>query len=134
MSIETAMRSALINDAAVTALIGTRIYPMFLAQGYTLPAISYQRIVGDRPREQADKTGRVNARFQIDCWAESYSGAHDLSAKVIDCLDNHRGTLGTGAAALDEVGTIETTTERDDYNTDVEIYRVILEFLIPYKE
>jgi hypothetical protein len=132
--IEQAIRSALINNAAVTALIGTRVYPMFLAQGYTLPAISYQRITGNRPREAADKTGRVNARFQIDCWAESYSGAHDLSGKVITCLDNHRGTLGTGTAAMDDVGTIETIAERDDYSTDVEIYRVILEFLIPYKE
>lgn len=134
MSIETAIRSALINNAAVSALVGTRVYPMFLAQGYTLPAISYQRITGSRPREQSDKTGRVNARFQVDCWADTYSGGRDLAGKVIECLDNHRGTLGTGTAATDDVGTIETITERDDYNETVEVYRVILEFLIPYKE
>lgn len=133
-SIETAIRSALINDADVTALIGTRAYPMFLAQGYTLPAISYQRITGNRPREMADKTGRVNARFQVDCWAETYSGTSDLAGKVIAALDNHRGTLGTGDAAMDNVGTIETISERDDFNQGVEVYRVILEFLIPYKE
>lgn len=134
MSIETAIRGELIGNAAVTALIGTRVYPMFLAQGYTLPAISYQRITGSRPREAADKTGRVNAHFQIDCWADSYTTARDLAGKVITCLDNHRGTLGTGTAAMDDVGTIETIAERDDYNTEVEVYRVILEFLIPYKE
>jgi hypothetical protein len=134
MSIETAIRSALINDTDVSALIGTRVFPMLLAQGYALPAISYQRISGPRPRHTTDATGRVNAIFQIDCWAETYSQARDLSAKVITCLDNHRGTLGTGTAAMDDVGTIENTMERDDYNTTVEIYRVILEFLIPYKE
>jgi hypothetical protein len=134
VSIETAIRSALVNNPNVSALIGARVYPMFLPMGYTLPAISYQRITGGRPREMSDKTGRVNAHFQVDCWAESYSGAHDLSGKVITCLDNHRGTLGAGTAAMDDVGTIETIAERDDYSTDVEIYRVILEFLIPYKE
>lgn len=134
MSIETAIRSALINNAAVAALISTRCYPMFLAQGYTLPAVSYQRISGPRPRDTVDATGRVNAIFQIDCWAGTYSQARDLSAKVITCLDNHRGTLGTGTAALDDVGTIENTSDRDDFDTAVEVYRVILEFLIPYKE
>jgi len=134
MSIETAIRSALINNTDVSALISTRCYPMFLAQGYTLPAISYQRITAPRPRETSDATGRVNATFQIDCWAETYSGATDLAGKVITCLDNHRGTLGTGTAAMDNVGTIENTQERDDFDTAVEVYRVILEFLIPYKE
>jgi len=134
MDIEPALRSELINNAAVAAMVGTRVYPMHLPQGYTLPAISYQMISAPRAWSTTGPVGQVQARVQVDCWAETYDGAKSLSNGVRLALDNFRGTLGTGDEAMDNVGTISMVAYRDGFNTTTENYGVILEFYVPYFE
>lgn len=130
MSIETGLRTHLINNAAVAALVGSRVYPMRLPQGFVLPAISYQRISGPRQYDSVGATGRVHSRFQVNCWAETYAGARDLANKVRLALNDHRGVLGDKS----NVGSIELVADRDDFETSTEFNRVILEFIIPYFE
>jgi len=130
MSIETGLRTHLINNAAVSALVGSRVYPMRLPHGFTLPAISYQRISGPRQYDSIGATGRVHPRFQVDCWAETYAGVRDLANKVRLALNDHRGPLG----GEPNVGSIELSADRDDFEEGTEFNRVILEFIIPYFE
>ena len=41
-----AIRTRLLSVSAVTDLVSTRIYPLTLPQGVTLPAVRYQRVSG----------------------------------------------------------------------------------------
>lgn len=136
MSIETSLRTALINDTDVAALVANsdspatyRIYPLRIAQGATLPAITYQRISGPREYMLSGPTGRVRPRFQVDCWAGSYSIVKDLASKVRSALNGLNGSMGD-----DTVHGIELESERDGYEEETEYRRVILEFKIPYIE
>ncbi len=130
MSIEIGIRNRLTSDTDMAALVSTRVYPMRLPQGYSLPAVSYQRISAERRHElSTGPIGWAFTRFQFDCWAGSYSDLRDLAEAVRKCLDGFSGTVdGT------HVGGIYIEGERETFEEDVEIYRVTMDFLIPYKE
>ena len=110
MSIEIAIRSELINDADVTALVGTRVYPVMMPQGFEMPCISYQRISSNRMHTLSGPTGRVDANFQVDFYDESYAVVRELADKARNLLDGFKGDLG-----INEL----ITTENNEYITDI---------------
>ena len=137
MSIETELIDFFEGESSITAIIGNgdspetcRVYPLKLPQGYTLPAISFQRISTDREHVIDDgPIGWAWARFQFDMWAETYAEARQLTEAVRQALDGYNNKMGsvTVAGAFAE-------GERDLYEEQTEIYRVTQDYLIPYKE
>jgi hypothetical protein len=79
----TALRTRLVNAAPVPAIVGTRIYPTFVAQGASLPYVRYQVISDPRPEHLQGYDGARVSRVQCDCFAASYIVARDLAEKVI---------------------------------------------------
>lgn len=68
MSLETDLFGYLSTVPALTALIGTRVYPQSLPQNPTLPAVTYLQ-VSARPDVAHDGyTGWGWARVQFDCY------------------------------------------------------------------
>jgi hypothetical protein len=79
----TALRSRLINDAAVTAVVGSKVHWGIVPQGTALPYIRLQTISDPRPAHlQGYESARVT-RVQCDCFAASYGAARGLAEKVI---------------------------------------------------
>ena len=66
MPIEPALRAYVLADPAVSALIGTRWYPVVLPQSTAFPAVTYQRITTTRVGSHHGPSGLAAARFQID--------------------------------------------------------------------
>jgi len=130
MTIEKDIYYQLTDDTDVSTLVGDRVYPMKLPQGWTLPAITYQRISGERAHCLNGPSGRARPRFQIDCWAEDYDGAKDLSDKVRLCLDGFKGDINTES----DVGGITLEGDRDIWEEDIKIYRITMDFIIPHFE
>lgn len=93
MAVEKAIRSLLVDDGAVAALVADRVYPVRRKQGSALPAVVYQQITGVRDHTFAGPSGFVASRFQITCWAETYSGADVLADAVRPVLDGYAGTI-----------------------------------------
>lgn len=64
---EDTLRSDLIGDAGVSALVGTRVYANVLPEGVTLPAIAYRTV-------SANRIGGIclQRRVQVDYYAASY--------------------------------------------------------------
>lgn len=87
-TIEEAVRYLLINDAAVAALIGSRVYPIALPQGSTLPAAVFHMI----DATEDDFGVLSDPRIQISCFAATYDGAKALRQAVKNCLKRYRGT------------------------------------------
>jgi len=132
MSIEEGIRYILINDTDVAALISARVYPMLMPQGYTLPAIVYQRISVDRPHTlDQGPVGRAIGRFQVDCYAETYAAVNELANKVRLALDGFKGDMGSQSVS---VGGIHLMSDRDLFEEATEIYRVTHDYFVPYFE
>ena len=88
---EANLYSTLTGFAGVQALVNNgdspqtyRIYPMLMKQDDTLPAIVYQRIVGNRIVVMDDNSGSAPERivFQITTWAVTSNAANDLMEQV----------------------------------------------------
>ena len=131
MSIETGLYAYLTANSGVSAIVSTRLYPLKLPQGATLPALAYQLISNARPHDiTAGPTGHAFPRFQITSYAESYSAAKSLAAAVRSALDGYRGAMGSETG----VGGVALIGERDSFETETEYPSVQQDYLIPHSE
>ena len=74
--IEEALRTILLADPTLYALVGTRIYPVQLPLDCTLPALSYFQV--------SEPFNRITGtpRFQIDIFSNDYSQVKQIKAAV----------------------------------------------------
>lgn len=89
MSIETAVRRRLSDDAAVTALVSTRISPEWRREGTALPAIVYSVDARTPVRTLTGTTSLAEFSVAVDCIATTLSGARALAAVVSDVLNDN---------------------------------------------
>ena len=129
MSIEKVIYSKLSGDSDVSALVATRIYPVNLPQKPTYPAIVYTRISGERAYSLGGPSDLASPRFQIDCFASTYSAAKDLASKIRSAINGFRGTV---AGVL--VQGVFLENDNDIFEDDFSVYRVSSDYFIHYKE
>lgn len=131
----TAVRARLLAHSGTYALVKKRVYPLRLPQGPKYPAIRYQVISAPRTHLMGGDSGEVHSRVQVDCYAETYSGAHELAVQVRAALSRWGGTSGGVAVEHvfldDERDVLEPTIEVDG---DRGLYRVMLDFIVHYGE
>lgn len=122
---EEALRTLLRGNAAVAALVGSRVDWGMRPQGSSLPAICLT-IVSDAPVDHSlDGPGVSQARVQIDCFGVTYGSAKDTARAVRRLLDAYSGGLFLGvfmAGARD-------LPEEDGVST---IHAVSMDFLVNY--
>lgn len=96
MRIEEAVIERLLGLAAVTALVGTRVYQLQLRQGATLPAIRVQQISEDEPLHLRGIVNAYRTRVQVDAYAAESSGAnpYDVANAIADAI---AGDWSTGS-------------------------------------
>jgi len=97
-SLEQGIRSILIADSDVSALVSTRVFPWMRQQGTTFPAIVYE-LDGTEPEQDLDGYGGMTrAELTISNVATTYGGAKTLAAHVLDALNGYTGTPTNGVA------------------------------------
>jgi hypothetical protein len=120
MTISSDIYSLLTNDAGVSALTSTRVYPMNIPQNATLPAITYTQ-VSENPQVNLEGENALRAtRYQFDCFSTTYTGAHALGEALKTAMET-----ATAFTSIRENMT-------DIYNNDPEQYRVMMDFSIWY--
>ena len=136
MNLEQGLITYLLTDTDLMALVGngdspltSRIYPLLLPQNYTAPAMTYQRISGPRLQNLSGPAGRAFPRIQFDIYAASYSAVKNIAAKLRAALDGYAGLMG--AVDVDRT-TLES--DMDGYQSDTEVYRVSMDFIISHVE
>ena len=112
MTIETDLYDLLRNNAGVSAIVGTKIYPHLAEEGTAAPFITYVMVVGTPFNIISGTTALEKKRIQVNCWSDSYAGAQTLAEAVKDTVTT------TGHLLL----------ELDDYVDDAQMYRRILDF------
>ncbi len=79
MTIFADVYTRLKDDAGVSALVGTRIYPHDqVPQNPTYPLVTFWRISSQRKVTMTNDGTLVNTRFQIDAWADTRSASDAL--------------------------------------------------------
>lgn len=93
--VETALYTALKDDATVNGIVGARIYPHAAAPNATVPYIAYERISSVRPQAMQTEPGNVRARFEFNMVDDTPIKARALGKAVRDVLNRHQAPSGT---------------------------------------
>ena len=126
--IEAAIRSILVNDTTVKD-ITTRCYPVTIPQSPTYPLILYTKITGMRDHHLRGPSGHAHPRLQIESWSKSYSEAKTLAAAIRKALDGYSGT-----ASGTVIRSCLIESERDIFESEIEVYRVTSDWFIWHEE
>jgi hypothetical protein len=119
---ESSLRTYLIAQPAISALIGTRFYPMYLPQGGTLPAITYQAITGSEGNTYEGASGLAQARIQFDLWATTKAQTLALAKALRDAL----ATVTAGWMGAERIN------DMDAPEPEVSIWHRIVEYRFWY--
>lgn len=107
---EEALRSILVGNSGVTALVGQRVYWRLAPQTTSTASwIVMHRIGGSRDNHMQGASGLVSSGVQIDCVGGSYSAAKLAARAVVAVLSGYRATVGGMA-----IQGIFVRAERDD--------------------
>lgn len=123
-SIEEAIVDQLNGYAALTALVGSRVYPGLLPAAATLPAVTYTRISG--VRDQPINSGapiNVSVRFQFDCWAGTYLESISVSDQVQAAM------LAIGNSVV-PTGDVTIDIDFDSYDPEALRYRRVIDIIV----
>ena len=123
MSIEEDISTTFTNDATLNGLVSGRNYKGDIQQNPTLPYTFAQRITTSPVNNLSDSSLRINARYQIDCFAATFEDSWILARAV-------KGAMA--AATLFESVYLNGTD--GNFDDDVEGYRVILDFSVWFIE
>ena len=113
MSIETTLYNTLRNNAGVEALVSTRIYPLVAPDNAATPYITYQVIVGTAHNKLASAPDSERKIIQINCISNTYTNAKAIAEACKSAINVSVGYL---------------VSERDDYFSQNESYRIMLDF------
>lgn len=86
-----AVRSRLIANSAVTALVGGRVYFATAPQNATMPYLVLTIIFQDQFRQLSGLSGLTDTDIQVDIFAESPVTMYDVKEAVKLALDNVNG-------------------------------------------
>lgn len=81
--LQQALRTRLLDDAAVTALVGDRIHWAAVPQRSALPYVRLTTVSDVRPQHLTGFEGSRLTRIQADVFAESYGAARNLSEALV---------------------------------------------------
>lgn len=129
MGIREGLRTFLLSDGAVAALVGKRIYPVTMPQGNRLACIVYNRVAGRGDHHMTGASGLSAPRFQVDAWAGDPDTASNLADAAKARLDGYGGAMGDVA-----VQGCFFANERDDFDPEVGMYRSSRDYLIWCRE
>lgn len=130
--IETTIRTRLLADAAVAALVADRVYIGIPPQRPSVPYIIVTKVDKVSPLTLDGAMGPNRLRLQIDCWAQGADEARSLATAVNGEDDqSSRGALPGFSSRPDSVRLTELTVERAlDYEPDTRLYRIGADYTV----
>ncbi len=127
MAIEADLFAALTGHAGLSALVGSRVYPLILPQNPTYPAVTYQRISTPMAQVVTGAVAAASTRFQVNVWANTYSSAVNVAAQI-------RAALLAMTGATVTVHEVLLDNETEGWADESGIYSRILDVIILHSE
>ena len=96
-----AIYTILTEDAGVSAVVGTRVYPQVAAQGAAFPFVVYV-LQDNTPSDTKSGVSTLDEiRYDIVAAAETYSALSSLTERIRLALDRYSGTVsGIGVDSI----------------------------------
>ena len=116
MAAENVIRSVLVNDATVAALVSTRIRPDIAKANEALPFVVFEMIASNRYQAADGYTGLGQFTYEFRCMASTRSGATALSDAVRIALDHLATTTVSGQTI--EVVTVLSSDESIEFRDE----------------
>lgn len=113
--IRQALAGYLLSKATITNIVGTRVRPVVLAQDDVFPCITYRRVSAGHDPGISGGDNLPSPRFEIVCWAETYSGAVALNEVVRAVLEDEGQDTWTTSDSVAVL--IEAVTYLDEQDT-----------------
>ena len=117
MKVGAAIYNLLTTDAAVSALVGTRVFPELAVEGGDDPYIVYS-VVSNTPVDTKDSAPVDEAQIEVFSVANTYAKANDLADKVRAAL-SRKGKVVYDTVTVQSIQytneVVEVTPERDFY-------------------
>jgi Protein of unknown function (DUF3168) len=136
------LRDFILDDPALSAALGTRVYPVKLPQTVVYPAMTIQRITGVALPPLKGRASLSRPRYQCDVWTKEGQGSAAAEAQRIGrvLLDRLEGAVFRALdtevtpAAL-RIVTIEFETDRDLFEPDVSggYYRYSADYFVHHQ-
>lgn len=89
---EAVLRTALVGDAAVNALVGTRIYPVLAPASALLPYVTWRRSGIEREQTLGSPMGMPRVSVEYSIYGTTYEEARQLADAMRVVLDGYGGT------------------------------------------
>lgn len=90
---EAVLRSALIANATVSGLIGTRIYPVLAPAAAQLPLVTWRRSGIVRAQTLGGPMGVPQVSVEYSIFASTYETAREIADAMRVTLDGYGGTV-----------------------------------------
>jgi hypothetical protein len=107
-------------DAGVTALVSTRIYPVFIPQDAEYPAITYSAVYTPADNTKTDDATHDNCALTLRCWAAKYDDATEIDIAVraaIDYVDLSGAGVSAGGVTVDVCEWVSSTDGLEEGNS-----------------
>jgi len=127
--IRPALRTFLLDDAAVSALVGgERIYVVRLPQNKVEPSLVFFMVTEFADYRMNGDSGLIHARMQFDAWAQNADASSELARAVYDRLSGAVDLM----SGIDVCG-IFAQTGREDYDNEAKMFRTSRDFMVWYR-
>ena len=120
---ESVLLRMLQEDAGLSALVGSKVFPLFIPSGNYLPCVTFQRLGGRPANTLSGASGLEEIDFQIDVWARDYDEAKAIAKAVRAAMPANGPRFG---AHLIE--------DQDLYEDGTNYFRVSMEFKVWFLE
>ena len=106
--------SLLSNDATVSALVSTRIYPSLAIEDVAYPYIVYEQ-TGNNPTDDKDGVSSLDTlSYDIEIYTETLADSNTLGVAVRNVLDRYAGTVNTKV-----IQSVKYNNENSGYSDDM---------------
>ena len=119
---EKILLTTLRSSTDLQAVVGNRIYCLYIPQGAKMPCVSFQRIYGRPANTLMGASGLEVIGVQIDCWGRSLTDCKN-AAKAVRAVMPASGPWG---AHLDQ--------DQDLYDGETKYFRVLMEYTVWFCE
>lgn len=129
-----ALVAALLAAPSVSAVIGSRLYPLVVPELAPLPAMAYQVLSNTGGQNLGGSTGTAVARVQFTALSRDFDDCMALSLALYDLFDAFQGALPGGVQITDAVlsGDSDLYDSPPD-DSDAGTYRVPIDVIFHYR-
>lgn len=132
--IRSALRTYLLANSEVAALIGTRLYLTRIPENGSFPCVTFRRAGSGRHQDMRAASGYAEASFDFEIWSDDSEEVEAVCESLRQALQGYRGLMDTTP-----VSRVTLEDEQDFFHPplsgdDVGVHRTLVRYVIGYSE